>query len=310
VLSLDGVVPTPSRALLVVASAILACLLMACDGSEAPPEAGEPIQNDVVKLSFRFLEAAVGEAASPSPAPQAVAGEVANPSPAAEAVAEEVASPSPAPEAVAEEVASPSPAPQADAGEVASPSPAPQAVAGEVASPSPAPQAAAEEVASPSPAPQAAAEEVASPSPAPQAATSEDIIILINDYRSENGLEPLQISPALTQAAQWMSEDMASNDYFSHTDSLGRQWFQRMADFGYEYKTFKGETLAAGSTTARKTLDAWRSSPEHNALLLGIDFLAIGAGKAYDQSSTYSWYWVVDLGGELEGGNTAAGEPQ
>jgi len=101
---------------------------------------------------------------------------------------------------------------------------------------------------------------------------------------------------------------MASNGYFSHTDSLGRQWFQRMADFGYEYETFKGETLAAGSTTARKTFDAWRSSPEHNALLLGIDFLAIGAGKACDQSGT--WYWVVDLGGELEGGNTAVGEPQ
>src|SRR3989304_4819130 len=51
----------------------------------------------------------------------------------------------------------------------------------------------------------------------------------VNDYRIENGLNPLTISPTLTEAARWMSQDMADSDYFSHTDSLSRSPFDRMA---------------------------------------------------------------------------------
>ena len=45
---------------------------------------------------------------------------------------------------------------------------------------------------------------------------------LINDYRAQNGLGALRVSPKLTQASKWMSADMVANNYFSHTDALGR----------------------------------------------------------------------------------------
>jgi uncharacterized protein YkwD len=61
----------------------------------------------------------------------------------------------------------------------------------------------------------------------------------INDHRAANGLGALSLSPQLQEATRWMSQDMAANDYISHTDSLGRDPFERMADFGYDYNTWK-----------------------------------------------------------------------
>ena len=60
-------------------------------------------------------------------------------------------------------------------------------------------------------------------------------LTLINNYRARNGVGPLQISLALQQSSQWMSSDMATKNYFSHTDSLGCNPFQQMAAFGYSY---------------------------------------------------------------------------
>lgn len=179
------------------------------------------------------------------------------------------------------------------------PSPIPEPAAPQPAVPSPALEPAAPQPAAPSPALEPAAPEPVPPSPTPVPDIGE-LVTLINGYRSENGLGPLVTSPALTQAAQWMSEDMAGNGYLSHTDSLGRGNLGRLAAFGYDctaYNTWCGENLAAGTTTARETLDAWRNSAGHNDLLLNADFAALGIGCAYNGGSTYGWYWVIELGG-------------
>ena len=176
---------------------------------------------------------------------------------------------------------------------------APEPTAPEPVPPSPALEPAAPEPAAPSPALEPAAPEPAAPSPTPVPDIGE-LVTLINGYRSENGLQSLVTSPALTQAAQWMSEDMAGNGYLSHTDSLGRGNLGRLAAFGYDctaYNTWCGESLAAGTATAWETLDAWRKSPAHNDLLLNADFAALGVGCAYNGGSTYGWYWVIELGG-------------
>ena len=53
-------------------------------------------------------------------------------------------------------------------------------------------------------------------------AEEQNFITLINNYRQQNGLGALSISAKLTRAAAWHSEDMASNNHFSHTGTLGR----------------------------------------------------------------------------------------
>jgi len=180
------------------------------------------------------------------------------------------------------------------------PSPTLEPATPQPAAPSPVLEPAAPEAITASSAPEPAAPEPVPPSPTPVPDIGE-LVTLINGYRAENGLGPLVTSPALMQAAQWMSEDMAGNGYLSHTDSLGRDNLGRLAAFGYDctaYNTWCGENLAAGPATAWETFDAWRNSAGHNDLLLKADFVTLGIGCAYNQDSTYGWYWVLDLGGE------------
>ena len=126
---------------------------------------------------------------------------------------------------------------------------------------------------------------------------------LLNEYRLQNGISPLDVSPVLSSSARWMSEDMATIDYFSHTDSLDRDFLQRMADFGYNYNTWKGENLAAGSDTATYTFQLWRDSPGHNSNMLNPNFRVIGVARVYDPDTTYGWYWTTDFGGFDDSGS-------
>lgn len=130
-----------------------------------------------------------------------------------------------------------------------------------------------------------------------QTAEESNLISLINGYRSANGLSPLVTSPTLNYAAAWKTQDMASNNYFAHTDSLGRSAAQRITDLGYAYNVWKGEDLAAGVASAAEVLQLWQNSPAHNAILLSQNYVAIGIGSAYSEQSDYFWYWAGAFGG-------------
>ncbi len=125
---------------------------------------------------------------------------------------------------------------------------------------------------------------------------------LVNNYRASVGLAPLLVSERLTNASEWMSTDMAAKNYFSHTDSLGRDPFQRMTAYGYSYSTYKGENIAAGNATASATFTQWKNSSGHNANMLNASYKVIGIGKAYGATSTYKNYWTTDFGGLVDSG--------
>jgi len=123
---------------------------------------------------------------------------------------------------------------------------------------------------------------------------------LINDYRAQNGLTSLRASVALTRSADWMSADMATKNYFNHTDSQGRDPFVRMTAFGYNYSGYRGENIAAGYSDAARTFNLWRNSPGHNAAMLNVNFNVIGISRASSASSTYKWYWTTDFGSFID----------
>jgi uncharacterized protein YkwD len=125
-------------------------------------------------------------------------------------------------------------------------------------------------------------------------------LTLINAYRVQNSAPALQVSIALTNSAQWMSTDMANNNYLDHTDSLGRDPYTRMIAFGYDYNTDEGENVAAGNSDASDTFTQWKNSAEHNANMLDASYLVIGIGRAYSATSTYGWYWTTDFGGYVD----------
>lgn len=119
---------------------------------------------------------------------------------------------------------------------------------------------------------------------------------IINSYRAQNGLGRLSVSVNLTRAAKWKANDMATKDYFSHTDSLGRSPWTLTVDCGYPIAG--GENLAAGTdrSTGSSAFDLFRNSPSHNANMLDARYQQIGIGRAFVGGSHYGWYWATEFG--------------
>ena len=133
----------------------------------------------------------------------------------------------------------------------------------------------------------------------PLDAEEELFVSLINQYRQQNGLNTLTIDTSLQNAAEWMSTDMGVNNYFNHTDSLGRDPFVRMNAFGYNYNTWKGENIAAGTSSAQVAFDLWKGSASHNANMLNPNYTVMGIARDDTPGSDYGWYWTNDFGGYL-----------
>ena len=140
-------------------------------------------------------------------------------------------------------------------------------------------------------------------------------LILINNYRAQNGRSALTTSTNLSRAAAWHATDMAAKSYFSHTDSLGRSVGTRVANC--DGLPQNGENIAAGTVkdTAAEAFEMWRNSSGHNANMLNGSYRQIGIARAYNANSPYKWYWVTDFstttdgtsGGSTGGGSTGGG---
>lgn len=124
---------------------------------------------------------------------------------------------------------------------------------------------------------------------------------LINAYRASNGLNALTISTNLNRGSAWMTQDLADNNYFAHTDSLGRSAYARAIDCGYP--TGAGENLAAGTnwSSSGSAMTAWQNSPGHNANMLGTYYQQIGIARYYKAGSQYGWYWATTFGSQNDG---------
>jgi len=132
---------------------------------------------------------------------------------------------------------------------------------------------------------------------------------LLNDYRASQGLQPVAADTALVRAATWMAIDLAGRSGFDHTDSLGRSPWQRMPDCGVARPG--GENLAAGTPLAAPAavLQAWKSSPGHNAIMLDGAFTLVGVARHTAPGSTYGVYWVLAFGYGTPGSAAAAPTP-
>jgi uncharacterized protein YkwD len=137
---------------------------------------------------------------------------------------------------------------------------------------------------------------------------------LINTYRAQNGRPALAVSTNLNRSASWLAQDLATKNYFSHTDSLGRDPSTRAQQCGYP--SGAGENIAAGTfeDTAQEAFDAWKASSGHNANMLNSTYKQIGIARYYNANSTYKWYWATDFGlvddgtsGGATGGGTTGG---
>jgi hypothetical protein len=105
----------------------------------------------------------------------------------------------------------------------------------------------------------------------------QEVVALVNDARSSNGLSPLTCDNGLTQAAYLHSLDMCEQNYFSHTSRDGRSHSERIAAQGVSFTT-SGENIAWGQSTASEVHTTWMNSWGHRANILGRSYGRIGVG--------------------------------
>jgi uncharacterized protein YkwD len=140
------------------------------------------------------------------------------------------------------------------------------------------------------------------------------VLRLINDYRQNNGIEPLLLSDTLSLASERHSEDMGERGFFAHNTvsssyyPAGAELWDRMEVEGYDYNTYKGENIAAGYDTAEEAFEAWRISPSHNAAMLDGNYSVVGVGRVNVPGSRFGWYWTTDFGAKVDPTAHAPGE--
>jgi uncharacterized protein YkwD len=134
-------------------------------------------------------------------------------------------------------------------------------------------------------------------------AEEQAFLVIINDYRKQNGLGPLTACRSLNRAAQGHSEDMRDKNYFSHTGLNGSSPFQRSCQacfkLGCGPATAMAENIAAGNAGAQATFTQWKNSPGHNTNMLGKSYTMIGIGRATG-GGKYGVYWTNVFAGKSE----------
>lgn len=113
----------------------------------------------------------------------------------------------------------------------------------------------------------------------------EEILLLLNAYRKENGLKELLLKEDLISSARYKSESMLQHDYFAHYNPhLEYIPFGDLMNFifGYTHYTKKGENLFANmgseAVSAQVIFEGWKNSPSHNKAMLDPEYIYVGVG--------------------------------
>src|SRR5690606_9952853 len=121
------------------------------------------------------------------------------------------------------------------------------------------------------------------------------VINLVNQERSKAGLSPFKENQELSRVAEFKSQDMAENAYFSHNSPTYGSPFGMIKNFGISYNS-AGENIAVGQKTAAEVVEVWMDSEGHRKNILSKQYTEIGVG--YVEGGKYGHYWVQMFIGE------------
>lgn len=136
----------------------------------------------------------------------------------------------------------------------------------------------------------------------PPSGFAQQVLDLTNNFRSQNALPPLTLNSQLNAAAQEQSQNMALQDFFSHTGLDGSTPASRAQAQGYSF-SFIGENIGAGYQTPEEVVQGWIDSPGHRENLLNPNYTEIGIGYFYlaNDTGVENWnsYWTQVFGASL-----------
>lgn len=121
------------------------------------------------------------------------------------------------------------------------------------------------------------------------------IVACANRKRRAAGLSALRVAGVLTRAAQLHAGNMARQDFFSHTDRRGRNFWHRVAMFDRKREFFaRSENIAVGNVPINRICAGWMQSSGHRKNMLDPDVTWIGAGFA--TGGSWGRYFVQVFG--------------
>jgi uncharacterized protein YkwD len=121
---------------------------------------------------------------------------------------------------------------------------------------------------------------------------------LINEYRKSNGLKPLALNAALTEAAKAHSRDLAKWDRISHYGSDGSNPWDRVKRVGYNAK-LAAENVGTGQAAIDEVMKGWKDSPGHNKNLLLKDATEMGIALVQDDKTEFKTFWTLVIGSSM-----------
>jgi len=137
------------------------------------------------------------------------------------------------------------------------------------------------------------------PTPEPQPTPGDfeqQVLDLVNQERANAGLQPLTFEPLLAQAAETHSENMAFQDFFSHTGADGSTFSDRIQATGFQVQGRSAENIAVGYTTPEAVVEGWMNSPGHRENILTPEFTQLGVGYYFLENDTgnenWNHYWT------------------
>lgn len=125
----------------------------------------------------------------------------------------------------------------------------------------------------------------------------EELLLLINQKRSDFGLAPFILSDGLIETASQKSEDMATNNYIGHTDLNGDVFYKEIE--GSSFWTIF-ENYAAGTTSPEEILDIWLDIDTQKEQLLSPNNKYIGISFFQDLNSEWNYYTTAHFSGNLK----------
>lgn len=132
-------------------------------------------------------------------------------------------------------------------------------------------------------------------STADELAYAEEVGVLINEFRAENGLQPVQLAPVLLDVASVRSQELTA--LYSHSRPDGTDWFTAVEETKLDPNCYAAENIAAGFETPEAVVEGWKNSPSHRAAMLGEYYQYIGVSVTYlaDDPNYYFSYWDLIL---------------
>lgn len=103
-----------------------------------------------------------------------------------------------------------------------------------------------------------------------------EVFNLINQQRTNNGLNALKEDNELQRVAKIKAEDMVNNNYFSHNSPTYGSPFEMLNSFKVYYKS-AAENIASNSSNNR-AVTGWMNSEGHKANILNGNYQYTGIG--------------------------------